>query len=253
MKMHILNGGRLRMKKRIYVPDAERDETIELPVHATLFRHARGNVLFDTGCHPDVEVDAEARWGGLAKIMTPIAAPKSDVVSSLSQVGLNPDDIDIVINSHLHPDHCGCNAFFRKAQFICHKAELAAADSDGAEARGYLRADWDLPMPVEAIDAQHDVFGDSRLVAIPLPGHTPGLIGLHAGLDRTGEVFAVSDAVSLMRNLDRDEIPRNAWDSEKLLESYIEIRRRRLRGAMILCGHDDEQWRQLRKGAEAYE
>jgi len=141
MKMHILNGGRLRMKKRIYVPDAERDETIELPVHATLFRHARGNVLFDTGCHPDVEVDAEARWGGLAKIMTPIAAPKSDVVSSLSQVGLNPDDIDIVINSHLHPDHCGCNAFFRKAQFICHKAELAAADSDGAEARGYLRAD----------------------------------------------------------------------------------------------------------------
>lgn len=50
------------MKNRIYVPDADRDETIELPVSAYLFRHASGNVLFDTGCHPSVETDAEARW-----------------------------------------------------------------------------------------------------------------------------------------------------------------------------------------------
>lgn len=253
MKMHILHGGRLRMKKRVYVPDAGRDELIELPVHATLFRHAKGNVLFDTGCHPDVETDAQARWGGLARVMTPIAAPKSDVVSSLAAIGLGPEDIDIVVNSHLHPDHCGCNAFFRKAEFICHEAELAAAGEQGADARGYLRAEWDHPMPVHAIAGEHDVFGDSRLVAIPLPGHTPGLTGLRAGLDRTGEVFAVSDAVSLARNLEFDEVPRNAWDGEQLLQSYAQIRRHQDKGAMILCGHDEGQWRALKKGGDAYE
>ena len=32
MKMHFLSGGRVRMRKSIYVPDADRSETIELPV-----------------------------------------------------------------------------------------------------------------------------------------------------------------------------------------------------------------------------
>ena len=106
MKMHFLDGGRLRMKRRIFVPSADREEAIELPVIATLFRHQKGNVLFDTGCHPSVETDAEARWGGMSKIITPIAPPKRNVISSLAKVGLKPEDIDVVVNSHLHPDHC---------------------------------------------------------------------------------------------------------------------------------------------------
>ena len=52
MKMHALSGGRVRMRKSVYVPDADRSETIELPVSCFLLRHAQGNVLFDTGCHP---------------------------------------------------------------------------------------------------------------------------------------------------------------------------------------------------------
>jgi len=253
MKMHALSGGRLRMKKRIYVPDADRDETIELPVSAYLFRHASGNVLFDTGCHPSVETDAEARWGGLAKVMTPIGAPKSDVVSSLDAIGLSTEDIDLVVNSHFHPDHCGCNAFFRNATFICHEAELASAKSADATAQGYLPAEWDHPMPIETVAGSHDIFGDDKLVTIALPGHTAGMIGLRAALERSGEFLLASDAVSLKRNLDNDEIPRNAWNADLLLSSYAEIRRIEKAGATVLCGHDDLQWQALRKGADAYE
>jgi len=54
MKMHVLSGGRLRMKKAIYYPDAGREETVDLPVSCILMRHAQGNVLFDTGCHPTI-------------------------------------------------------------------------------------------------------------------------------------------------------------------------------------------------------
>lgn len=253
MRMHVLSGGRLRMKKRIYAPEAERDETIELPVAAQLFRHPAGNVLFDTGCHPSVEADAEARWGGLAKVMTPIALPKSDVVSSLAGIGLKPGDIDLVVNSHLHPDHCGCNAFFRRATFICHEAELSAAKSDGATAQGYLPAEWDHSMPIEAVDGARDIFGDGRLVTIPLPGHTPGTMGLRAALEKSGTFLLVSDAVSLRRNLDNDEVPRNAWNAELLLKSYSEIRTIEKAGATVLCGHDDSQWQALKKGVDAYE
>lgn len=64
MKMHMLSGGRLQMSKRTYLPDAARGEMIELPVSCVLLRHTQGNVLFDTGCHPDVATDPEgsARW-----------------------------------------------------------------------------------------------------------------------------------------------------------------------------------------------
>jgi N-acyl homoserine lactone hydrolase len=44
MKMHILSGGRLRMRKSIYLPDADPSETVELPVSSMLLRDARGNV-----------------------------------------------------------------------------------------------------------------------------------------------------------------------------------------------------------------
>jgi len=116
MKMHVLSGGRLRMKKSVYLPDADRQETIELPVSCFLLRHPQGNVLFDTGCHPSTAVDPEARWGSMAKAMVPISKPEENVVDQLKMIGFTPDDIDVVVNSHFHSDHCGCNEFFKKAQ-----------------------------------------------------------------------------------------------------------------------------------------
>ena len=253
MKMHFLDGGRLRMKRRVFVPGADREEMIELPVLATLFRHSKGNVLFDTGCHPSVEHDAEARWGGMAKFMTPIGAPKQDVLHALAQAGLQPEDIDIVINSHLHPDHCGCNEFFTRAQFFCHEGELAAGTAEGAKKMGYLRAEWEHPMRLDPIGGSLDVFGDGQLVTVHIPGHTPGMIGLRAELAHSGEFFIVSDAVALERNLAHDEAPMNAWNADLLIASYDIVRARQNAGASIICGHDDRQWQWLKAGPQVYE
>lgn len=79
MKMHVLSGGRLRMKKNIYFPDADDKETVELPVSCMLMKHGQGNVLFDTGCHPGILDNPEARWGKLAQHMTPIMPPGDHV------------------------------------------------------------------------------------------------------------------------------------------------------------------------------
>ena len=253
MRMHFLDGGLLRMKARIFLPDADRASEIEMPVISTLFRHAGGNVLFDTGCHPSAETDPEARWGGLARLMAPIPSPHGGLLASLARVGLRPEDIDVVINSHLHPDHCGCNAFFTRATFHCHARELAAAGTEDAAAQGYLRAEWDHPMDLRVLENSLDVFGDARLVTLALPGHTPGLIGLRADLAKSGTFLIASDAVSLRRNLDQDEVPRNAWNAEALLRSYEEIRAHEARGATVICGHDDGQWQHLRTGLQAYD
>ncbi|HLL29142.1 MAG TPA: N-acyl homoserine lactonase family protein [Xanthobacteraceae bacterium] len=253
MKMHVLSGGRLRMKASIYWPEAPRDETREFPCACYLIRHPQGNVLFDSGCHPSVETDAGARWGGIAKAMTPVHAPGDNMLAGLKSVGVSVDDIDLVVNSHFHMDHCGCNEFFKRATFIVHARELEVARDPASEGNGYFRADWDQPMNRETIEAERDLFGDDRVVLIPLPGHTPGSIGAHVGLDRSGAFLLAADAVSIRDCLDLDYAPRNTWSAEPFLKSLAEIRRLEAAGATVLCGHDPAQWQTLRKGANAYE
>jgi glyoxylase-like metal-dependent hydrolase (beta-lactamase superfamily II) len=253
MKLHFLSAGRVRLKKSIYDKTADRSETFEAPVSSALIRHKQGNVLFDTGCHPDVVEHGEQRWGSLMKVMTPVMRAEDTLLPSLACVGINPDDIDVVVNSHFHPDHCGCNEFFRKATIMVHAREIEAANAAGAEAAGYLRADWDHGQKTDAVNGEPDVFGDGKLVLIPLPGHTPGTMGAKVNLDSGRSFLLASDAVSLRQNLDADTVPRNTWNAEALLKSFAEIRRIEKSGATIVCGHDDAQWQGLRKGVEAYE
>jgi N-acyl homoserine lactone hydrolase len=253
MKLQFISAGRLLLKKSIYDRSADRSETFEAPVSSALIRHKLGNVLFDTGCHPSVVEHGEQRWGSLMKVMTPVMGAQDTLLPNLAGVGVDPDDIDVVVNSHFHPDHCGCNEFFRKATIIAHTKELEAAKAQGSEMAGYLRADWDHGQKTDAVDGERDVFGDGKLVLIPLPGHTPGTMGASVNLDRDGSFLLASDAVSLRANLDADTVPRNTWNAEALLKSFAEIRRIEKSGATIICGHDDAQWQGLRKGAEAYE
>ena len=253
MRMHLLSGGRIRMRKSIYLPAAERAETFELPVPSVLLRHDQGNVLFDTGCHPSAATDAEARWGSLARLMTPVMAESDNVLNGLACVGLEPADIDVVVCSHLHPDHCGCNAFFKRATLIVHARELEAARAPGAEAQGYLAAEWDHPMPLEAVRGDRDVFGDGRIVLLHLPGHTPGTMSALIRLDRTGTILLASDTVSVRETLDDGIVPRNTWNTDALLKSLAEIKRIVAGGATVFYGHDDRQWQTLRKGANAYD
>jgi glyoxylase-like metal-dependent hydrolase (beta-lactamase superfamily II) len=252
MKMHFLSGGRLRMRKSIYYPFAEKGETFELPVMCTLLKHDQGNVLFDTGCSPDAARDGEARWGGMAKAMAPIFAPDEAVVGQLAKADLTVDDIDVVICSHLHPDHCGCNEHFRKATIIAHAAEVAAARAENGPNVGYLPTEWDQPQGFDTFEGQRDLFGDGRIVLLPVPGHTPGMIAALVALDEAGEFLLASDAVPVEANLAEGYAPKNSWNLDLANIAIDEIRSVGERGAQVIFGHDDSQWQRLRTGSEFY-
>jgi glyoxylase-like metal-dependent hydrolase (beta-lactamase superfamily II) len=178
----------------------------------------------------------------------------NNVLAGLACIGLEPDDIDVVVCSHLHPDHCGCNAFFKRATVIIHAREIEAARAPGAEAQGYLAAEWDLPMRIDPVGgSDRDLFGDGRVVLLHLPGHTPGSMSALVQLDRSGTMLLASDTVSLREALDQGVIPKNTWNVDALEKSLAEIRRIAADGAALICGHDDRQWQTLRKGADAYD
>ena len=251
MNLYFLNSGRVEMKKKIFIPDLNSDEKFELPVISTYINYKNTNILFDTGCHPSVETNAEKRWGGLSKIMTPKNMNGKNLITQLYEIGISPDDIDIVINSHLHPDHCGCNEFFKNAEFYCHEQEFKSANEKNASKMGYIKNEWDLPMPLKKIKQSFDLFDDSRIVTVDLPGHTPGSIGLMVNLEHNRFLIA-SDALSLERNLERDEIPKNAWNPSLLLKSYKELIKIKNSGSSIICGHDDTQWKNKLKIGKNY-
>jgi len=253
MKMHVLSGGRLRMKRKVYIPDAASGEMIDLPVMCFLLRHPQGNVLFDTGCHPDVAKDPESRWGGMTKVFSLISAPGDNLPNNLDAIGVGADDIDVVVNSHFHTDHCGCNAFFRKATVVCHADELAAASAPDAEKAGFVAADWKHPNRFETLTGQRDLFGDGRIVLVPLPGHTPGTTAALVALDHSGSHLLASDTVALRHNFEQEHVPRNSWDAGLAARSLAEIRRIEAGGATVVFGHDAGQWDSLKKGPEFYD
>ncbi|MGC1668180.1 MAG: N-acyl homoserine lactonase family protein, partial [Pseudolabrys sp.] len=56
-----------------------------------LLRHNQGNVLFDTGCHPSVAENPEARWGNLTRVMMPVMPQGEHVVNGLKALGVATD------------------------------------------------------------------------------------------------------------------------------------------------------------------
>lgn len=251
--MHLLSGGRLSMPRAAYYPDARPEEWLDAPVSCALFLHAQGLALFDTGCHPDAAEDGKGRWGAEAEQIRPVFRREDAVVSQLSCAGVTAEDIDLVICSHLHFDHCGCNAFFHRATVICQALELAEARADGAERKGFLRREWDVGSTIHSIDGEHDVFGDGRLTLVPLPGHTRGSMGAHAVLDQSGSFLLASDAAPVEASLIHRTVPRSTRDPALYLASLAEIARHADDGSTVIFGHDEAQWRRIRTGAAHYD
>lgn len=111
----------------------------------------------------------------------------------LAAAGVQPQDVDIVMCTHLHSDHCGWNTQLRdgrwvptfpNAKYLFSRKEKDRWDPavSGAAARPELYADSVLPV-IESgqavlLDGEHAI--DDSLHIEPAPGHTPGHMLLKA-------------------------------------------------------------------------
>ena len=93
-----------------------------------------------------------------------------------------------MVLSHLHTDHVGGLESFAHADVLVSRIEWERAVGLAGRIRGYLPQYWPEHVeprlvdfdggPVGAFDRSHDVAGDGHLRLVPLPGHTPGHLGL---------------------------------------------------------------------------
>lgn len=244
MKMCALDCGHLggRLKDMIEGEEGE----VELPIPSYLIEHPKGNVLFDTGMHPDLQTDAEAKLGRVARIFKfDKFRPGDEIGAKLKAIGRDPAKIDYVVNSHLHFDHAGGNAQIPNATLVVQKREWEIGSSPERAAEfGFDPSDVNQGHPVKAVEGEHDIFGDGRLVCLPTYGHTPGHQSLKVRLD-SGDVVLTGDACYFCRTLKERRLPRFVHDKEAMLASLQKIADLEAGGARIFFGHDADFWATL--------
>ncbi len=129
-------------------------EDERMPVYVHVIDHPDGRVLVDTGLtelHPAV-ADMDPR-------LRPLNGQDFDLTG-----------IDMVVNTHLHFDHCGGNHLFAGKPIYVQRRELDAARSmDDYTIREWVDAPGVRYVPV---DGELELLAGVRLV--PAPGHTSG-------------------------------------------------------------------------------
>jgi N-acyl homoserine lactone hydrolase len=142
---------------RLHLASVQAADGNRWPVHGYVVTHPGGAVLVDTGV------------GGPQEVLDDWRVVNRSVADALAELDMAPADIGLVINTHLHFDHCGQNSVFRHAPHYVQRAELARAERENPELCGwfdFMNARWEL------LDGDAEVLPGLEVVATP--GHTEG-------------------------------------------------------------------------------
>lgn len=190
MRVRVFSTGRVRGKTaergpRRYLPGGWSSKT--LPVNVFLIEHADGLVLFDTGQTAEAARPGYLPgWHPYLRLARFELGPEDEAGAQLAAAGINPDQVRIVVLSHLHTDHAGGIAAFGHAQVIVTRSEWHTAVGLGGRVRGYLPQHWPRGLRPLLVDFDGPAYGPffashevaPGLVLVPTPGHTRG----HAAL-----------------------------------------------------------------------
>jgi glyoxylase-like metal-dependent hydrolase (beta-lactamase superfamily II) len=118
----------------------------------------------------------------LSEKMAQLYGQPAQLLDNLGQAGVSPDDIDIVINTHLHFDHCGWNTLrqgdkivptFPNAKYYVQEGEWRHAHENQRDAVSYMTANYD---PLVESGQMQLLRGDTEIVpgisVQVFPGHT---------------------------------------------------------------------------------
>lgn len=178
--------------ERQMTPDSR--NRITLGLNCLLVRAAGKTILVETGAGDKFD----AKWQDIYGIEHTVS-----LLDSLRACGVGPNEVDIVVNTHLHFDHCGGNTrrdsdarvipTFPRARYIVQRGELEHARQPTERDRASFLPDNFEPM---AASGQWSlVEGDAEIAPgvelVRLPGHTRDMQGVRlTSAGRTAIFFA---------------------------------------------------------------
>ena len=209
--IYLLDGGAMfgvvpktLWQKRIA---ADAQNRIRLGLNSVVVRTGKQTVVIETGIGNKQTPKMRAIFGNQELLMKSYAA-----------AGVDPDEVDIVVNTHLHFDHCGWNTTlhpdgsvtptFKNARYFAHAGEVAHGhlqlDRDKVS---YLSPNYD-PLVESGQMAPLELAGPGATAEICpgisvelFPGHTAQMMVVH--IESGGEhACYVGDLVPTAHHLD---------------------------------------------------
>jgi len=192
LTVHAIHAGSIRLdggamfgvvprplwEKRI-APDEK--HRIPLCMRCLLVEHDDGLVLIDTGAGNK----ETSKFYELYGIANAGANGRTRLEDGLASLGYRPEDVKLVVNTHLHFDHAGGNTFrdadgtirptFPNARYVLQNGELHyASNTNERTAASYFPPNF---APLVEAGVLDEVVGEVEvvpgIVTVPTPGHTP--------------------------------------------------------------------------------
>jgi glyoxylase-like metal-dependent hydrolase (beta-lactamase superfamily II) len=154
---------------------ADERNRIRLSLTCLLIRTGRQNILVETG----IGEKFDAKFKDIYDVQHP-----TTLLAGLDELGLKPEDIHIVINTHLHFDHCGWNTrrregeivpTFPRARYFIQRAEWQHALNPTEREKASYIEEFFMPAEpqTEFLDGEAEIAPGIRVEVVP--GHTRNL------------------------------------------------------------------------------
>lgn len=156
---------------------------------------------------------------------------------ALEHIGWKPEDVDIVVNTHLHYDHCGNNYLFKNAKFYVQRSEWNCAFEPVRNQQCFYYEElfgWkSVPYPAwKMIDGDAEILPGLKLMHFG--GHSMGSQGVFINTAE-GTVCFAADTVGLYENLTTNVLPNIMCDVESGFRTFDIIR---ANADFVIPGHD---------------
>jgi glyoxylase-like metal-dependent hydrolase (beta-lactamase superfamily II) len=216
MKIHAIQTGTVAVTKawregvghgraRLLHAILDRGWTEPLPIYAFAIEHPEGVIVVDTG--EDARASQRsyfARWHPGLRAFREWVEPEEEVGPQLRRLGIQPGDVRWVVLTHLHTDHAGGLHHFPDNEILVTQTELEYGSGLRGRLRGYVaNRRWPASFQPTVIDLEPEPLGPfpqslrlteaGDVTLVPLPGHTPGQIGVLVD-DADHSVFLAGDS-----------------------------------------------------------
>jgi glyoxylase-like metal-dependent hydrolase (beta-lactamase superfamily II) len=258
MQLYFFECGVLKSYKWLFVANGG-DSNFDVPVPFFLIKHKGKNIMFDTGNNYKALTDKYGYWGkDLVDMVDPEFTEDQYSANAIKKVGVNPEDVDLVVLSHLHHDHAGAVGAFPNATYIVHRTEYNyAMRPDYFNRKSYIESEYHQNVDYYFLngwqDNKFDLFNDGRIILYYTPGHSAGHQSMLVRTDKDGDFFMTADACYIVENLETLVLPGLSVDNPQYLQNLKTFNLLRKQGVRIVTGHDPEEWKKFKKAPEYYE
>jgi N-acyl homoserine lactone hydrolase len=255
-------GGRFESLKTTGLFASREKAWWRVPCPAFLITHpSAGRILVDTSLHSSIAAKPQENFGRLAAwYARPRIEAGKDLPAQLRERGADPRSIPLVLMTHLHMDHASGISEFGSSTIVMSDREWTAATTGSRPlARGYRPEHYDYAFDYRLIDFNgprvdsystfgrtFDLLGDGSIRLAFTPGHTVGHMCVILRLSDRDFVIA-GDAVYTWHQLEggpRQPRPQDPHLWRRSLQE-LQLFHREYPQAVIVPGHDREQWSKL--------